>query len=306
MTQNPPLSMLSVLWAAFLCFLFGANVVAIKIGLAGLGVFTSAGIRFALSAAAITVWAAATGRPFKVLRPHRLQLMTVCIIFTVQLSLFHLGISKTQASRGALIANMQPFFVLLLAHCFIAGDAMTVRKTVGILLGFGGVAFLFLDKNGIASQVQTGDFIILAAAFMWACNGVYTKRILDHFQPFQVVLYPMIFSSPVFFIEGLVWDGTMIGRLDIRVLGAMAYQSLVTAAFGFVAWNSLLKKYGAVGLHSFLFIMPIAGVLLGGLVLDEPISSRVLAALALIVAGILSIHFRQAGSTTAMPVGRNV
>ena len=285
--------------------MFGSNVVAIKMSLAGLGAFTSAGIRFTAAAIAIAAWAAATGRPFKVRRLYWKQLLTVCVIFAIQLSLFHLGVSKTHASRGALVANMQPFFVLLLAHFFIPGDTMTVRKTVGIFLGFAGVAF-FLGKIGITSEVQVGDFIVLTAAFLWACNGVYSKKIFEHFVPFQLVLYPMVFSAPIFFLEGLAWDQPMIGQVDARVVGAITYQSLVSAAFGFVAWNSLLKKYGAVALHSFIFIMPIAGVLLGGMLLDEPITGNILVSLVLIVAGILAVHFRQPSPTDEIPVGRNV
>jgi len=68
------------------------------------------------------------------------------------------------------------------------------------------------------------------------------------------------------------------------------YQGLVIASFGFVAWNNMLQKYGAVSLHSFLFIMPVSGVLLGGLVLGEPITFNILLALVLIVFGILVVN----------------
>jgi drug/metabolite transporter (DMT)-like permease len=84
----------------------------------------------------------------------------------------------------------------------------------------------------------------------------------------------------------------MVFHPDTRVLGALLYQSVVTAAFGFLAWIHLLQHYGTVALHSFVFIMPIAGVALGGMVLKEPITWKILLALAFIVAGILIIHFK--------------
>ena len=79
-------------------------------------------------------------------------------------------------------------------------------------------------------------------------------------------------------------------QADPRIVGSLFYQGLVTASFGFVAWNTMLKKYGAVSLHSFIFIMPIAGVALGGLVLGEPITVKILLALAFIVSGILVVN----------------
>ena len=142
--QNKNLPFWAAAFTLLLCFLFGANAVAIKISLSGLGVFTTAGIRFSLASLAIFIWARATEQPFAVSRKQSPRLLVICLLFTVQLSLFYLGISKTNASRGTLLVNLQPFFILFLAHFFIPGDRITRRKLIGILLGFSGVAFLFL------------------------------------------------------------------------------------------------------------------------------------------------------------------
>jgi drug/metabolite transporter (DMT)-like permease len=286
--------------------LFGANAVAIKISLEGLGVFTTAGIRFGIASVAIFLWARFTGRSFEIKTEQVFQLIVIAIIFTAQLSLFYLGLSKSNASRGTLLVNFQPFFTLFLAHFFIPDDRITKRKIMGILLGFAGVAFVFLEKKGVTSEFNTGDVLILTAAFLWACNAVYTKRIISAFKPFQIALFPMMFSVPFFFLEGVLWDHHMIAFIDFKIIGAMAYQSLVTASFGFVVWNSLLQRYGAVALHSFIFIMPITGVVLGGLVLGEPITVNILIALVLIVAGILIIHYRQKKQIPLPSMGRNI
>ncbi len=116
----------------------------------------------------------------------------------------------------------------------------------------------------------------------------------------------MAFSVPVFFLEALLWDKPMLLQLDVKVAVAVLYQSLITAAFGFVAWNTLLQKYGAVALHSFIFIMPIAGVALGGLVLDEPITLKILIALALIVAGILVVHLKPRKEQPVYPIRKGI
>ncbi|MEA3435191.1 MAG: EamA/RhaT family transporter, partial [Thermodesulfobacteriota bacterium] len=63
-TQKLPLS--SALFTAFICILFGSNAVAIKITLEGLGVFTTAGLRFGLASIAISLWALSTRKPFKI------------------------------------------------------------------------------------------------------------------------------------------------------------------------------------------------------------------------------------------------
>ena len=296
MTQNNlsnkdiPLS--AALFTGFLCTLFGANAVAIKYSLSGIGTFTAAGLRFSIAAAAIYFWARFTGRPFALRKGQASQLLFISVVFTLQLGLLYLGLGKTSASRGTLMVNLQPFFLLLLAHWFIPGDRMTKKKILGLIMGAVGMVLVFSGKKGVTVDVQMGDLMILATAFLWAVNTVYTKRIIHLFSPFQMVFYPMLFCIPFFLLAGFLWDGRMIVNLDGKVLSALLYQSLVTASFGFVAWNTMLLKYGAVALHSFIFIMPIAGVLLGGLILGEPITWELVLALVLIVSGIVTVNFR--------------
>jgi drug/metabolite transporter (DMT)-like permease len=290
--DNPDFSILAGILSAFLCVIFGSNAVAIKLAFSGVGVFTSAAIRFSIAALAIWIWARVSGKPLAPSKGRFYLLLIFAALFTAQLSLFNLGISKSNASRAALISNLLPFWVLFLAHFFIPGDQISRRKFLGILLGFSGVAFMFAENKGVTATFRTGDLIILSATIIWACNVIYLKRIIGSFSPFQVTFYAMVFAVPVFLLEALLWDAPMISKLDFKIIGALLYQSLITAAFGFVTWNTLLQKHGAVALHSFIFLMPIAGVALGGLVLGEPITTKIITALALIVAGIMVGHLK--------------
>jgi drug/metabolite transporter (DMT)-like permease len=290
--NNQELPFLAAIFTSFLCIVFGANAVAIKISLSGLGAFTTAGLRFGTATFIIFLWAKITRHSFTIKKGQAHQLLIVSVLFTVQLSLLYFGLSKTNASRGTLLINLQPFFVLFLAHYFIPGDRITKKKILGLSMGFTGMALVFLGKKGITTDVQIGDFMIVITAFLWACNTAYIKRIINAFDPFQIVLYPMIFSVPFFFLAGFIWDSTMIGHVNLKVLVSLFYQAILTASFGFVAWNNMLQKYGAVSLHSFIFIMPIAGVILGGVVLGEPITFNILLALLLIVSGILVVNWK--------------
>jgi len=267
--ENKEFSTLAALFTSFLCTVFGANAVAIKISLSGLGVFTTAGLRFSMAALAVLVWAVATRQSIYPKKEQLYQLLILSLVFIVRMSLLYLGLSKTHASRAVLLINLQPFLVLLLAHYFIPGDQITTRKILGLLIGFVGICFVFLEGKDVTADFRIGDFMILSTTIMWACSTIYIKRILSTFEPFQIVLYQMAIAAPFFFLEAFLWDRTMIIFMDSRVLAALLYQSLITASWGFVIWTNLLQKYGAVSLHSFIFIMPVAGVLLAGLLLAE-------------------------------------
>jgi drug/metabolite transporter (DMT)-like permease len=304
--ENPEFSFLAGILSALLCVIFGSNAVAIKLAFTGLGVFTTAAIRFSIAALAILLWARVTGQTIGLKKGQLHQVMILAALFVIQLSMFYFGLSKSNASRGTLIANLLPFWVLFLAHFFIPGDRITGRKFLGIMLGFGGVAFMFAETKGVAAGFRTAELTILLATLIWACSVIYIKRIIAGFSPFQITLYSMAFAIPIFFLEALLWDAPMVSRLDTKIIGALLYQSLVTAAFGFVAWTTLLQKYGAVALHSFIFIMPISGVVLGGVVLGEPITLKILTALALIVTGILVVHLKPRKAEPVYPIDKGI
>jgi drug/metabolite transporter (DMT)-like permease len=304
--SNQDLPITAMVFMILLCVLFGSNAVAIKISFEGLGVFTTAGIRFGTSALVIFLWARLTGHTIGLRKGQIRQVLILSALFTVQLSMLYLGLSKSNASRVTLLTNLLPFFVLFLAHLFIPGDRITGRKFIGILLGFTGVVFMFLDEEAVQAGFRTGDLIVLLSVTIWSCSTVYLKRIFYNFNPFQVVMYSNLFAVPFFFLEALLWDEAMIFGLNLPVIGALLYQCLVTASFGFVAWNTMLKKYGAVSVHSFVFIMPIAGVALGGLVLGEPITIKILLALAFIVFGILVVQWHPKKEAPVYPVRRGI
>lgn len=277
-------------FTVFLCTLFGANAVAIKISLTGLGIFTSAGLRFGLAALTLMLWAWLTGKPLAINRSQLGRLAILAIVFFIQLSLFYSGLSRTTASHGTLIANILPFVVMILAHFFIPGDSISVKKILGLVLGFGGVVILFIDGVALTNTGLTGDLLVLLAVLIWGGHVVYIKKITAGFHPLQITLYPMLMATPLFLVSGFLFDGQMIRFFDTAIIQALLYQIFVTASFGLVAWNTMLQRFGATALHSFIFVMPISGVFFGVFLLGEPLTTNLLLSISLVVAGLLAVN----------------
>jgi drug/metabolite transporter (DMT)-like permease len=276
--------------ALFLSAAFGANVVAIKISVSGIGPFTAAGIRFLIASLVIFAWARMTGRSVYVHRKQVIPLLVIFLFFFFQISTFYVGIGRTNASRAVLISNLQPFFVLFMAHFFIRDDRITLRKIVGLALGFAGVCLVFLEREGVTEGFQTGDLLMVLSTSLWAASAVYTKTVLHRLSPHLIAFCQISMSVPLLFLCGILWDRPMIGALTAEVVLAVLYQALVAAAFGFVAWNTLLQHHGAVILNSFNFILPIAGVLLAWGLLNEPLTVKIFLALLFITAQMLVLY----------------
>ncbi len=277
-------------FTVLLCVLFGANAVAIKISLAGLGIFTTAGIRFGLAAVVIYLWALLTNKPIRI-TSHQLRLMVILgLIFYVQLSLFYLGLSRTTASHGTLISNILPFIILILAHFFLKEELVSLKKIIGLVLGFCGVLILFGDAGKLEQSVLQGDLFVLAAVMVWGGNAIYTKRIISTFHPSQITFYPLAISAPLFLLSAFLFDPEMIRYVDDSILTSMAYQTFVTASFGLIGWMMMTKKYGATTLHSFIFIMPISGVFFGVVILGEPLTANLIGSIVLVTLGLVIVN----------------
>jgi drug/metabolite transporter (DMT)-like permease len=284
------LSLFAAALAAFLCVLWGANTVAIKFSLSGLGPFTSAAVRFGVSAAFLWAWAKISGQSLRPARAELRPLLINSLLFFLQLSLVYVGFTMTSASRGALLTNLQPFFLLFLAHFYLSGDPFTLLKLIGLILGFAGAACVLLDRPDVNGHFMAGDLMLLIATFFWACGAAYTKHLVRRIASIQIVFYQLLFATPLFALGAPLWDAPMVARLDFGIVAAIGFQIVLTTCFAFVAWIRLMQIYGAVALHSFVFLIPVSGVFLAGIVLDEPITAMILLALGLISAGILTVH----------------
>jgi drug/metabolite transporter (DMT)-like permease len=137
---------------------------------------------------------------------------------------------------------------------------------------------------------MTGDLLLLASTFIWACSAAFTKHLVRSISSVQIVFYQQLFSIPLFMLGAWVWDSPRVSRLDYGIVAAILFQVVLTTSFAFVAWTRLMQTYGAVAVHSFVFLIPVSGVLLAGIVLDEPITQMILLALVLITAGILTVQ----------------
>ena len=300
-TQNADMTLAGAVLTVFLCMLFGGNGVAMKFSYTGLGTFTAAGLRFSLASALLICWSLYRNIPLKLTRMQWRLILVQNLIFCFQVGGFHLGLAHTTASHAAIISNALPFLVLILAHFFIPGDRITLKKGIGILMGFSGVVILFFDRPGLGAGIYKGDIIVVAAVTCWSISAIYIKRINEHFHAVQITLFQTVIAIPAFFICGWFLDGGMVGEITPKVAGSVLYMGAVTACFGFVAWNTMLKKFGASVLHSFVFIIPLAGVSFGVLFLDEPVTPHLLVAVVCIVSGIVVVNLKRRRKALVLP-----
>jgi len=273
-----------------LCAIWGLQQVAIKQASVEISPILQAGVRSALGALLVYVWARWRGIVLfardQSLRPGLLA----GLLFGLEFVFIFVGVERTTVSRMVVFLYTAPCFTVLGLHFFVAGEGMGRRQWGGVLLAFAGLVLAFIDKAAGGSLL--GDAFGVLAALFWAATTVLIRatapaRVLAT----KVLLYQLVVSAMVMFPLAWLVGERGIASLSAPTLWAMAYQIVVVACLSYLAWFWLLTRYLAGRLLVFSFLTPLFGVLFGmGLMGDRPSAHFFLAA-AMVVAGIVLVNW---------------
>lgn len=280
-----------VVFVMFLAFLWGCNIVAIKIGLAGVPPLAAAGIRFGIALPLIIVWAAFRGIPIVPTRSEMPRLLLVGLIFTVQIGLINLGTDRTQAARASVFLNAYPVFVAFISHFFVPNDRLTGRKVIGLAVAFAGLIVVFgrsllhWDKVTLA-----GDLLVISSGILLAVLVVMISRLGQRTAPVRITVAELAVGVPLFFFFSAIFESGQSWSFSASVIVALCYQGFAVSAFCFVAWATLLKSYSPSKLSVLFFSTPVWGVIASILILGEGISWQLIAGAAFVAAGIYIVN----------------
>ena len=271
--------------------LWGGNSVSIKIGLQDVPPFALATMRFLLGFAAITLWSLHQRVQLRMNPGELLPLLFVSVIFTLQISTLNLGTQITEASRSTVFISTYPFFTALFAHFWVPGDRLSIRKTVGVTLAFGGVLLTFGGNLNLHShEYLRGDLIVLLSGCLLGLRTVVTKLIIQSIHPYRLLFWLMIFSIPCFILSSLFLERDANFHFTASGVSAIFYQGIVIAGFCFVSWTSILEKYSPSRLVVLFFLTPLFGVLLSYLLLGDEIGFGLILGACLVAYGIYLVN----------------
>ncbi len=272
-----------VLFAA----LFGFNQVVIKVGNEGFQPVFFAGLRSILALPLILVWMRMRGIPLQIAQGTVPAGLLIGAFFSIEFLSLFLALDLTTVTRLSVIFYSMPIWMALGAHLFLPGERLTRRKSLGLALAFGGVAWAILDRpHGQAEASLLGDLCALAGAMAWAGIGVTARAsALRTQRPEMQLLWQLGVSAVVLTLASLGF-GPLLREVGAIHLAALAFQVVVIAFMAYVFWLWMLTIYPASSVAAFSFLGPIFGVFFGWLLLGESIGPSLLGALALVAAGL--------------------
>lgn len=284
----------------FLCALWGGVGPTLKLALEGVPPLAIAGWRFLIGLACILLWCRLNRIEWRLPRVYQRPIIGFAALFVLQISLLNLGTQFTSSNHSVVFLNTHPLFVALLAHFLIPNDRLSWRKVGGLMLALAGICVIFLE-NGPApgGSALLGDVLVLMSGLLLGVIQIYSKFLVRQVAPVQIVVWEMVYGVPIFFLMSFFWERNVRYDLTPAVVGGVLYQGAIVAAFCFVTWTYLLKRYAASRLSAFQFTTPIFGVILSWLILGETASARFLVGVALVAVGIYLVSTFLANSNRA-------
>jgi drug/metabolite transporter (DMT)-like permease len=251
-----------------------------------------AALRFILAGVFLAAWMHIQSVSFRLDRRDIFHHTVNGLSFTLQIGLFYIGVKHTTASHASLLINANPFFVLLLAHFFVAGDRLTPQKAIGLSLAFIGVALLFADQ--VAGSGWLGNALVVTSAALLGGRIVYVKRLIATMEPSQVVFWQMVVGVPLFLWASSFTEAGQPWQFSMEVTIAVLFQGIVVAGFCFLAATTLLRRHNPSTLSAYSFIIPLSGVALSHLFLGDPLTRNLLLSSALVALGIAMVNWPSA------------
>ncbi|CAI8712349.1 Drug/metabolite transporter (DMT)-like permease [Pseudomonas sp. IT-196MI5] len=283
---------------AAVTMVWGGTFVAGRYLAGGLSPLLAASLRFLLASVALLLFIRMARTPLVRPSPRQwLQLLLLGFfgIFFYNLCFFY-GLHYINASRASLIVALNPA-VIGLASWLLFKERLTRAKVVGIAIGMAGASMVIVSRDpqllaggvGAGAGAWLGDLLIFGCVLGWSVYSLFSRELNHSLGPVQTVTWSILLGTVMLWITCIVRGEVSVAA--IAQLGAQQWMSLLYlgvlgSALAYIAYYDGIRKIGATRSGVFIALNPLTAVILGALLLDEPLTLAMCLGGGLILAGI--------------------
>jgi len=214
-------------------------------------------------------------------------------LFAAEFACIYLGLLHTTASRLTVFLYTSPFWVAALVPLFVKSERLRPLQWLGLACAF--VAVAFAMREGLGGGSATGDLLGLAAGALWGLTTVSIRatRLTTRVSPEKLLFYQIATTAIVVpWISLALGETWSLSGWSTLAWGSVLAQTVIGAFASYLAWMWMLGRYPATRISVFVFLTPLFALLFGTVLLHEAVSTTLLAALGLVVAGIVLVNRR--------------
>ena len=300
-TRKNHLDALAICILLACCMLWGFQQVLVKATVAEVAPVFQAFVRFALATLAVAAWCLWRGVPLGNAREPvgatRAGLLAGSL-FACEFACIYVGLQFTTASRLTVFLYCAPFWVALLLPRFIPGEGLRGWQWLGLAGAFVGVGLAMGDgllgpANAALPRAWLGDLLGLMGGLLWALTTVVLRSTsLGHVAPAKQLFYQVAVSTAVLPLLSLALGERWSFDFSAFATMSLLVQALLGAFASYLAWMWMLAHYPATKISVFVFLTPVFALMFGAWWLGELVTPGLLAALALVAAGIVLVNRR--------------
>jgi drug/metabolite transporter (DMT)-like permease len=176
----------------------------------------------------------------------------------------------------------------------LPAERITFNALVGVAIGLVGVAVVVgLDPASVAGSDLGPELLLIGAAASYAIGGVYARRNVHGLRPMIPALFQVGFALVMTGVLALALEQPWERGIAPEALFAVLWLGLLGSGSAYLVFFRLLNHWGATRTSLVAYLLPIWGIVLGGLVRSEPIDARLLVGTALVIAGIALVNLKR-------------
>ncbi len=278
------------------CFLWGLNQVAAKVAIADVPGLVQASLRSLGAAVLVAMWARWRGVALFQRDGSLPGGLLAGALFAAEFGCIFVGLEHTTASRMAVFINLSPFVVALGMPFIARSERLSLVQLSGLALAFAGVAWALAEgfTRPAAGPTQwLGDLLGVAGAVLWGATTLAIRGTrLGNASPEKMLFYQLgiagVALAAASLAQGTPWPAP--AQLAPLTWASLGFQIVVVSFASYLVWFWLVSRYPATRLAVFTLLTPVFGLLLGALLLGEPVTARLLLALGGVALGIVAVN----------------
>ena len=284
----------AVLSLVLCCFLWGLNQVAVKTALPQVPPLAQAALRSAGAALLVIAWSAWRGIALFERDGTLRGGLLAGSLFAAEFACIFIGLQHTTASRMAVFIYLSPFVVALGMPFIARVERLTAPQMAGLVIAFAGVAWAFAEgftRPAAGERQWLGDALGVAAAVLWGATTLVIRSTpLARASAEKTLLYQLGMTALTLGAGSLASDRPWAAHLAPLTWASLAFQMVVVSFASYLLWFWLVRHYAATRLAAFTLLTPVFGLLLGAVLLGDPITPRLVTALLAVAVGIVMVN----------------
>ena len=282
----------AAVWTALtvVYIVWGSTYLGIRVVVETMPPLVSMGVRFVLAAGLLGVLIAAR-HGVRALTVTRRQAAAAGVLGVLLLVCGNGGVAVAEqtvpSGLAALLVAAMPLWLVSIRT--VARDRPRPVSLAGTLLGFAGIALLTLPGSRPAAVELWGMLLIVAGTLGWATGSFLSPKLPLPANPFVTAVWEMLLGGIAMLVLGSARGelrGFSIGQVATDGWVALAYLTVIGSVVAFSAFAWLLANAPVGLISTYAYVNPVVAVLLGWLILGEPITGIILAGGGIVVLGV--------------------